>query len=86
VKKREASEYTFFYLNGHEVTTLVKKDGKELSAEDQKKENDKTRKRIEELQKREAKKEAKEEKARQAGKEKTRMNPGLKCSCARASL
>src|SRR6266436_3549912 len=28
VKKREASEYTFFYLNGHEVTTLVKKDGK----------------------------------------------------------
>jgi len=40
------------------VTTLVKKDGKELSAEDQKKENDKTRKRIEELQKREAKKES----------------------------
>jgi len=32
------------------VTTLVKKDGKELSAEDQKKKNDKTRKRIEELQ------------------------------------
>ncbi|PYT51421.1 MAG: hypothetical protein DMG44_02885 [Acidobacteria bacterium] len=77
VKKREASEYTFFYLNGHEVTTLVKKDGKELSAEDQKKENDKTRKRIEELQKREAKKEAKEEKARQAGKEEDKDEPGI---------
>src|SRR5882672_7448345 len=77
VKKREASEYTFFYLNGHEVTTLVKKDGKELSAEDQKKENDKTRKRIEELQKREAKKEAKEEKARQEGKEEDKDEPGI---------
>src|SRR5229473_5180619 len=73
VKKREASEYTFFYLNGHEVTTLVKKDGKELSAEDQKKENDKTRKRIEELQKREAK----EEKARQEGKEEDKDEPGI---------
>lgn len=77
VKKREASEYTFFYLNGHEVTTLVKKDGKELSAEDQKKENEKTRKRIEELQKREAKKEAKEEKARQEGKEENKDEPGI---------
>src|SRR5882724_6163441 len=77
VKKRELHEYTFFYLNGHEVTTLVKKDGKELSAEDQKKENEKTRKRIEELQKREAKKEAKEEKARQAGKEEDKDEPGI---------
>src|SRR6267378_3059368 len=73
VKKREASEYTFFYLNGHEVTTLVKKDGKELSAEEQKKENEKTRKRIEELQKREAK----EEKARQQGKEEDKDEPGV---------
>src|SRR5881394_2964054 len=28
VKKREANEYTFFYLSGQEVTTRVKKDGK----------------------------------------------------------
>jgi hypothetical protein len=77
VKKREASEYTFFYLNGNEVTTLVKKDGKELSAEDQKKENEKTRKRIEELQKHEAKKEAKQEKARQEGKEENKDEPGI---------
>jgi hypothetical protein len=77
MKKRELNEYTFFYFNGQEVTTLVKKDGKELSAEDQKKENEKTRKRIEELQKREAKKEAKEEKARKEGKEEDKDEPGI---------
>jgi hypothetical protein len=68
VKKREVHEYTFFYLNGEEITTLVKKDGKLLSDAEQKKENEKTQKRIEEFQKREAKKEAKEEKAKQEGK------------------
>src|SRR5207245_719802 len=31
VKKHEVSEYTFFYLSGDEITTLVKKDGKPLS-------------------------------------------------------
>src|SRR5438094_10117829 len=31
VKKHEGNEYTFFYLNGDEITTLVKKDGKPLS-------------------------------------------------------
>jgi hypothetical protein len=77
VKKRELNEYTFFYLNGQEVTTRVKKDGKELSAEDQKKENEKTRKRIEELQKREVKKEAKEEKAKQDGKSEEKDEPGI---------
>src|ERR1700682_1552021 len=56
VKKRESSEYTFFYLNGEEVTTRVKKDGKALSAEEQNKENEKTQKRIAELRKRETKK------------------------------
>src|SRR5437867_7113963 len=68
VKKREANEYTFFYLNGQEITTRVRKDSKPLSAEEQNKENEKTQKRIEELQKREAKKEAKEEKAKEEGK------------------
>src|SRR5713226_6854786 len=75
VKKHEVNEYTFFYLNGDEITTLVKKDGKPLSDAEQKKENEKTQKRIEEHQKREAKKEAKEEKAKEEGKEKD--EPGI---------
>ena len=37
VKKREVREYTFFYLNGEEVSTVVKKDGKALSDVEQKK-------------------------------------------------
>jgi hypothetical protein len=69
VKKVEKREYTFFYLNGDEVSTLVKKDGKPLSEEEQKKENERVQKRIQEIQKREAKKEAKEEKAKEQGKE-----------------
>jgi hypothetical protein len=68
VKKTEVSEYTFFYLNGDEVSTLVKKDNKPLSDEEQKKENEKTQKEIAEIQKREAKKEAKDEKAKEEGK------------------
>jgi hypothetical protein len=77
VKKHEMSEYTFFYLNGQEITTLVKKDGKPLSETEQKKENEKTQKRIEEHQKREAKKEAKEEKAKEEGKNDERDEPGI---------
>jgi len=42
VKKREVTEYTFFYLNGEEVSTAVKKDGKALSDVEQRKENEKT--------------------------------------------
>ena len=70
VKKTEIKEYTFFYLHGDEVSTLVKKDGKPLSDEEQKKENEKTEKMIADMQKSEAKKEAKEEKAKEEGKEK----------------
>jgi len=77
VKKHEISEYTFFYLAGDEITTLVKKDGKPLSEAEQKKENEKTQKRIEERQKREAKKEAKEEKAKEEGKNKDDDEPGI---------
>jgi hypothetical protein len=81
VTKKESSEYTFFYLNGDEITTLVKKDGKPLSDEEQKKENEKTRKRIESAQKNEKKKEekqAKEEKAREEGKgSKDKDDPGI---------
>ena len=70
VKKTEVSEYTFFYLNGDEVSTLVKKDGKPLSDEEQKKENEKTQKEIADIQKRQTKKEAKDEKAKEEGKDK----------------
>jgi hypothetical protein len=69
VKKKEEKEYTFFYLNGEEVSTLVKKDGKPLGEDEQKKENEKTQKEIASLEKRETKKEAKEEKAKEEGKE-----------------
>jgi hypothetical protein len=77
VKKHEISEYTFFYLDGDEVTTLVKKDGKPLSDAEQKKENEKTQKRIEEHQKRAAKKEAKEEKAKEEGNGDEKDEPGI---------
>ncbi len=70
ISKRELHEYTFFYLSGHEVSTLVKKDGKPLSEEEQKKENEKVQKEIRDIEKRDAKKEAKEEKAKDEGKEK----------------
>jgi hypothetical protein len=78
VTKKETNEYTFFYLHGDEVTTLVKKDGKALSEEQQKKENEKTQKHIEEAQKDQKKKDEKEEKAKEEGKEsKDKDDPGV---------
>jgi hypothetical protein len=78
VKKSELTEYTFFYLSGHEVSTRVKKDGKPLSSEEQKKENEKTQKHIEEIQKRQGKKEAKEEEnAKEEGKNDEKDDPGI---------
>ncbi len=78
VTKKEVKEYTFFYLGGDEVSTLVKKDGKPLSEDEQNRENEKTRKHIEEVQKNEKKKEAKEEKAKEEGKEdKDKDDPGI---------
>ena len=66
VKKREVREYSFFYLYGEEVSTLVKKDGKPLGPAEQLKETERVKKKVEELQKKEAKK----EKAKEQGKEK----------------
>ena len=68
VKKHEMMEYTFFYLDGQELSTLVKKDGKPLSEAEQKKENEHALKRIQEVQEQAAKKKAKEEKASEEGK------------------
>src|SRR5437588_38641 len=79
VKKHEARESTFFYLDDDEITTLVKKDGKPLGEKEQEKENEQVRKRIEEHEKRQAKKEAKEEKAAEHGKDdsKDKDEPGI---------
>jgi len=78
MSKKEVKEYTFFFLNGEEISTLVKKDGKPLGEEEQKKENEKTQKRIEEAQKEQKKKEAKEEKEKEQGKEKKEDDdPGI---------
>jgi hypothetical protein len=77
VKKRETRESTFFYLDGDEITTLVKKDGKPLSEKEQAKENERVQKRIEEQQKRQAKKEAKEEKDKEKGKNDDKEDPGI---------
>ncbi len=78
VTRKDVKEYTFFYLNGEEISTLVKKDGKALSEEEQKKENEKTAKRIEEAQKARKKQDAKEEKAKEEGKDKKdEDDPGI---------
>ncbi|MFY9532159.1 MAG: hypothetical protein WBC04_02245 [Candidatus Acidiferrales bacterium] len=69
VTKRHENEYTFFYLDGEEISMLAKKGGKPLSEAEQRKETEKAQKRVEEIQKREAKKDAKEEKAKAEGKE-----------------
>jgi len=76
--KHETHDYTFFYLNGEEVSTLAAKDGKALDPSEQEKENQRTRKRIEEIQKQQSKKEAKEEKRKEEGKEKKDADdPGI---------
>lgn len=78
VTKKEAKEFTFFYLDGEEISTLMKKDGKELSEGEQKKENEQTQKRIEEVQKQSKKKEEKAEKTKEEGKdEKDKDDPGI---------
>ena len=77
VKKREVKEYTFFYLYGDEISTLVKKDGKPLSADEQQKENEKTQKEIQEIQKKQSKKDAKEEKEKEEGKDGDSDDPGI---------
>jgi hypothetical protein len=73
VTKREAKGYTFFYLGGNEISTLISKDGKPLGEEEQKKENEKTQK---EIRQHEAKKEAKDTKDKENGK-KDDEDPGI---------
>jgi hypothetical protein len=78
VTKTEREEYTFFYLDGEEISTQVGKDGKPLSADEQAKQNERTRKHIEEIQKSQAKKDQKQEKAQEEGKnQKDEDEPGI---------
>jgi hypothetical protein len=65
-KKHELNEFTFFYLDGEEVSSLTKKNGKPISDAEAKKETENAQKQVEAIQKRRAKKEAK---AQAEGKE-----------------
>jgi hypothetical protein len=67
-KKHDSSESTFFYMDGEEISQQVKKDGKELTDDEKKKETEHAQKRVEELQKQQAEKEAKKEKEEEKGK------------------
>ena len=69
VKKHIVTESTFFYFDGEEISTVTKRDGKSLSADEEKKETDKAQKRVEEIQKHQAKKDAKEEKDKEKGQQ-----------------
>ena len=62
VKKTETREYEVFWMNGVPIHRLIKKDGKELSPDQQKKENDK-------IDKDAAKARERRDKANEKGKE-----------------
>ena len=55
VKRSETMEYDVFWVNGVRVHRLTKKNGKELSADEQKKENDKIDKEVAKAKERRAK-------------------------------
>jgi hypothetical protein len=78
VSKLERREETFFYLDGEEISTLVAKDARPLSDDDQRKENDRVQKRIAKHQEEKAHKEKKEEKAKEDGEgNKDSDDPGI---------
>ena len=68
-KKPDVRESTFFYLDGTEVSTLVKINGQPLSPEAQKKENARVLKQIDELEKSASKKASSGQKDKQEHKE-----------------
>ncbi len=59
VKKRETEEYDVFWINGAPVHRMMKKNGKELSAEEQKKESEQIDKEAAKAKERRAKADAK---------------------------
>lgn len=50
VKKTETNEYEIFYVNSHEVRRLLRKDGKDLNPDQQKKEQDRVTRYVEKAQ------------------------------------
>jgi len=64
VKKHTVDEYSFFYFDGEEISTMTKKDDKALSDDEEKTEIEKANKRVEEIKKRH------EKKAKEEGKQK----------------
>lgn len=60
--KSKVREYQVFYLDGDEVDRLVKKDGKELSAAEQQKQNEHIQKVVRDYEKRHAKEEQRKKK------------------------
>ena len=69
VKKTETNEYDVFWLNGVEVQKLVKKDGKELTAEEQKRESERIDKEVAKARERRSKADAKGEETDSRGHE-----------------
>jgi hypothetical protein len=69
VKKTETYEYDVFWLEGVQVRRLVKKEGKELSAEEQKKESDQIDKEVSKAKERRAKADAKGKETDSRGEE-----------------
>jgi hypothetical protein len=61
VKKTETKEFDVFWLNGVEVQKLVKKDGKELNADEQKKEDERIDKEVAKAKERRSKADTKGE-------------------------
>jgi hypothetical protein len=51
IKKNESEENNVFFVNGHEINQKVKKNGKELSADEQKKEQEHVQKEVEKASK-----------------------------------
>jgi outer membrane lipoprotein-sorting protein len=51
IKKNETEENNVFFVNGHEIDQKVKKNGKELNADEQKKEQDRVQKDVEKASK-----------------------------------
>jgi hypothetical protein len=68
-KKPDVRESTFFYLDGTEVSTLVKINGQPLGADAQKKENARVVKQIDELEKNASKKASPDQKTKQEQKD-----------------
>ncbi|WP_263365059.1 hypothetical protein [Edaphobacter bradus] len=68
-KKTQSNEYDIFWLNGVQVHKLVKKDGKELTAEEQKKQDEEIDKQVAKAKERRSKADAKGEETDSHGNE-----------------